>query len=146
MSGEALFVDVGAAVPVVAEGSRRYSRALAELRGVRVSGVYVLVDGLTGQALYVGESHSGRLFETITRHFRQWQAAGVYANGRRAGGVSYERSRVLVAWRVVEPEYVSALQWAEILRLNPRDNERMDMPSEVRQAVADGGAFDEVPF
>ena len=36
------------------------------------SGVYVIRSTLTKTVLYVGESHSGTLYKTITRHFWDW--------------------------------------------------------------------------
>jgi excinuclease UvrABC nuclease subunit len=50
-------------------------RAVAEwviaLKGK--SGVYVIREsGFWGNVLYVGESHSGRLYSTLLRHFQHW--------------------------------------------------------------------------
>jgi excinuclease UvrABC nuclease subunit len=37
------------------------------------SGVYVVREpGFFGGVLYVGESHSGRLYSTLLRHFQRW--------------------------------------------------------------------------
>ncbi len=37
------------------------------------SGVYIIRErGFLGDILYVGESHTGRLYTTLLRHFQQW--------------------------------------------------------------------------
>lgn len=36
------------------------------------SGVYVFRNAWSKRVQYVGESHSGRLYKTITRHFWEW--------------------------------------------------------------------------
>lgn len=100
----------------------RYAAELAALRGVNVSGVYCIMDEQR-RALYVGESHTGRLYDTITRHFRQWKIdPSNDAQGRRRGGTTYDRSKVLIAYTLTLPGDAAALQYAEILRLRPRDN------------------------
>jgi len=145
-----LFVDVDAAIPVVVDADASvpvYSPELAALDGFEVSGVYVILSR-SGAVLYVGESHTERLYGTITRHFRKWsRPRGTYANGRASGGVSYDRRRCLVAWRDCLPEQCAALQWAEIVRLRPRDNEVAATPPEVREAIANQNGPDwEIPF
>lgn len=145
-----LFVDVDSAIPVVVDPDAAapvYSPELAALDGLDASGVYVILSR-SGGVLYVGESHTGRLYATITRHFRRWsRPRGAYANGRASGGVSYDRRRCLVAWRECLPEQCAALQWAEIVRLRPRDNEVAATPPEVREALRDQSGPDwEVPF
>lgn len=107
----------------VTDASRRYAPALAWLRNRRESGVYALVDRRTGRVLYVGESHTGRLYDTITRHFRRWSIApGRDAQGRRFGGTTYDRSRVAVTWASTPAHLAQETQYAEIQRLRPRDN------------------------
>lgn len=107
----------------VTDGSGRYAPALAWLRNRRESGVYALVDRRTGRVLYVGESHTGRLYDTITRHFRRWTIApGRDAQGRRFGGTTYDRSRVAVTWASTPAHLAQETQYAEIQRLSPRDN------------------------
>lgn len=88
----------------------------------RASGIYAVTDQ-AGKVLYVGESHSGRLYDTITRHFRDWSIDPKNdALGRRRGGTTYDRHRVRVCFVVTEPGTAQALQYAEIERLRPRDN------------------------
>lgn len=38
----------------------------------RQHGVYIIVDAETDTPLYVGESHTGRLIHTATRHIQSW--------------------------------------------------------------------------
>lgn len=89
----------------------------------RQSGIYAIVDRRTRQVLYVGESHTGRLYDTITRHFRRWRVnPRTDATGRRFGGTTYKREDVAVVFVVCEHVHAAALQFAEIQRLAPRDN------------------------
>lgn len=98
-----------------------YHPELAALRRTRASGIYAIVEG--GEVLYVGESHTGRLYDTITRHFRKWEIDPERdAQGRRRGGVPYNRYKVRVVYVITEPDTAQALQYAEIERLRPRDN------------------------
>src|SRR5436190_19478797 len=93
-----------ATIRVHARGGRRYHPHLEALRDVEVSGVYAITDATTGQALYVGESHTGRLFDTITRHFRKWSVDPQRdAQGRRFGGTTYHRDSVKVALMLTAP-------------------------------------------
>ena len=74
------------------------------------SGVYILretqKDGTT-ETVYVGESHSGRLYQTLTRHFQTWRRAKKFWTGQYTGsqshdpGLTYDRDRVTVAVRVL---------------------------------------------
>lgn len=100
----------------------RYHPHLAELREYDASGVYAIV-GARGAVLYVGESHTGRLYDTITRHFRRWRIDPASDRlGRRRGGTTYDRDKVRVIYLLTEPGDAQAVQYAEIQRLNPRDN------------------------
>ncbi len=79
-----------------------YPEWLRALRGR--SGVYVIRDCDLRQVLYVGESHSGRLYETLTRHFQDWRRwkgfwRGQYGEGHDPG-LTYPCSRSEVAVRV----------------------------------------------
>lgn len=80
-------------------------------------GVYVIRDRRTRRVLYVGESHSGRLYETLTRHFQAW---GRIPEG---GGVSYHRGDVEAAVTGMGACGTEALQAHLIGELRPRDNE-----------------------
>jgi hypothetical protein len=86
------------------------------LKGRNLSGVYLIRERASGELLYIGESHRGRLFETLTRHMYEW-------NGRGAGP-SYEPSLVDVALVVAETPLDDPVadQYALIQRLSPRDN------------------------
>lgn len=59
--------------PLAQDGSR-FADWLAELAGQ--SGVYLIRDARSHDVLYVGESHTGRLYETLTRHLYVWNGKG----------------------------------------------------------------------
>jgi len=83
-----------------------------ELRGK--SGVYVIEDTRAHATLYVGESHTGRLYETLTRHVQRWNLPEAH---------SYPRETVSVAVRIVDdPRDAPALQREYIASYAPRDN------------------------
>ncbi len=102
---------------------RVYASELAAIRNTRASGVYVILDARSGQTLYVGESHTGRLYDTLTRHFRHWTGSRGYADGRPRGGTSYDPARVRVAYTITRDEEAQPFQYATIQELRPRDNE-----------------------
>ncbi|KAB2892943.1 MAG: M23 family metallopeptidase [Kofleriaceae bacterium] len=112
--------------PVGARGER-YPEWVQALRGE--SGVYVIrerdPDG-TPIVVYVGESHSGRLYETLTRHFQTWRRwkgfwKGQFAEGHDPG-LTYPRDRVDVAVRVLPADAAIDEEERLIRRLRPRDN------------------------
>jgi hypothetical protein len=106
-----------------AVGARGYHPNLIALRGKKLSGVYAITRNGDDQVLYVGESHTGRLYDTITRHFRRWKIPpGVDAQGRRRGGTPYSRFTVRVVYLVTPPGLAQEIQYAEIRRLRPQDN------------------------
>lgn len=78
------------------------------------SGVYVIRSTNNKQVLYVGESHTGRLYETLTRHFQSWSG--------RTAGVTYGRGSVVVAVKVTTAGRAVATQNGLICDLKPRDN------------------------
>ena len=89
----------------------------AWIRGLRRSnGVYVFRDRDSGEIVYVGESHSSRLYSTLTRHFQIWSDAYDTA------GVTYYREEVDIAVIVVPAEHANYLQNELICVLVPRDN------------------------
>ena len=46
------------------------------IRGLKTAnGVYLIRDRHTGDIVYIGESHSERLYGTLTRHFQAWSDA-----------------------------------------------------------------------
>jgi hypothetical protein len=77
-------------------------------------GVYVIRDKASGETLYVGESHTGNLYATVTRHFQLWSGP--------TSGPSYSRSNVELAIRKTSPGVAVKRQDALICRLKPRDN------------------------
>jgi hypothetical protein len=101
-----------------------YPEWLRSLRGE--SGVYVIRDAPSGEILYVGESHTGRVYETLTRHFQEWRRwkgfwRGQYAEGHDPG-LTYPRDRVEVAVRVTSAANALDEEARLIRRLAPRDN------------------------
>lgn len=113
--------------PVGATGER-YPDWLRALDGK--SGVYVIKevqrDG-SAQIVYVGESHSDRLYNTLTRHLQTWRRDKKFWRDQFGGqghdpGLTYRRDRVLVAARVLPPARAIAEETRLIQRLRPRDN------------------------
>ena len=93
------------------------------------SGVYVIRElDENGEPVivYVGESHTDRLYDTLTRHLQQWRRwkgfwKGQYGQGHDPG-LTYDRDGVDVAVRVVPPEEAIDLEARLIRKLVPRDN------------------------
>lgn len=100
-----------------------YPEWLRALRGQ--SGVYVIREN--GVVVYVGESHTGRVYETLTRHFQAWRRwksfwDGQYGEGHDPG-LTYDRSTVEVAVRVTDHGDPALDEEAALIRrLQPRDN------------------------
>jgi hypothetical protein len=118
----------------VGERGESYPEWVRNLRGK--SGVYVIREG--GTIVYVGESHSDALYETLTRHFQQWRRwkgfwRGQYGEGHDPG-LTYDRDRVEVAVRVTPARHAIDEEARLIRRLRPRDN------------LAGQPALDDVPF
>jgi hypothetical protein len=77
--------------------------------------------------VYVGESHSGRLADTLTRHFQAWNRdkkfwRGQYAPDQTDPGHTYPRESCEVAYELCSKNKAVELQRAWIRRLKPRDN------------------------
>jgi len=114
--------------PIGASGEP-YPDWVRELDGK--SGVYIIReiqnDG-TPVTVYVGESHAGRLYNTLTRHFQTWRRAKKFWAGQYTGsqshdpGLTYDRDRVTVAVRVLPADRAIAEEGRLIARLRPRDN------------------------
>jgi hypothetical protein len=93
------------------------------------SGVYLIreLDEHGEPAIvYVGESHTDRLYDTLTRHLQQWRRwkgfwRGQYGQGHDPG-LTYDRSAVEVATRVVPPKEAIKLEARLIRKYSPRDN------------------------
>jgi hypothetical protein len=105
-----------------------YPAWVRALRGK--SGVYVVRerqrDG-SNPVVYVGESHTRRLYQTLTRHFQTWRRskkfwAGQYGGQGHDPGLTYDRSRVTVAARVLPDDRAIDEEARLIVRLRPRDN------------------------
>jgi hypothetical protein len=129
--------------PVGTTGER-YPDWLRALDGK--SGVYVIKevqrDG-SAQIVYVGESHSDRLYNTLTRHLQTWRRDKKFWRDQFGGqghdpGLTYRRDRVLVAVRVLPPAHAIAEETRLIQRLRPRDN-LLKQPEEASEE-------DTVPF
>lgn len=86
------------------------------------SGVYVIREriGRRPQIVYVGESHTDRLYETMTRHFQAWRRLGKQRSD--FPGVTYPRERCDAAAVITAPDEAFALQNEYIGALGPRDN------------------------
>lgn len=86
-------------------------------------GVYVIrVDGFFGRELaYVGESHTGRLYQTLTRHFQRWEGP--------TSGPTFSRRGVEVAVRCTSAGRAVEMQNRLIRRLRPSHNV-VGMPEE----------------
>jgi hypothetical protein len=93
------------------------------------SGVYVIRErDRNGDPVivYVGESHSSRLYETLTRHLQSWRRwkgfwRGQYGEGHDPG-LTYDRDRVEVAVKVTSDAAAIDEETRLIRRLRPRDN------------------------
>lgn len=91
-------------------------RALDWLNSLRnLSGAYV-IRANSGGVLYVGESHTGRLADTIKRHFYTWK------DSPERQHFTYAKGRVEIAVRVCPPPAAVSAQNNLIRRLKPRDN------------------------
>ena len=109
----------------VGNTGERYPDWLHELKGE--SGVYVIRERREGKkpvVVYVGQSSTGRLFETLTRHFQTWRRwkgfwRGQYAEGHDPG-LTYDRASVDVGVRVTDDSFEEESRL--IARLRPRDN------------------------
>lgn len=115
--------------PVDTSDRSRFARWLRDLADLKLSGAYAIRDRRSGEVLYVGESHTGRLYPTLTRHFQRWKGL--------TAGTTYDRHRVEVKLEETDPRDASDLQEDWIARLAPADN-RQSLPR------ADDGAGD--PF
>jgi hypothetical protein len=113
--------------PLAADG-RRLAPWIYELHGKH--GVYMIRAAGSGELLYIGESHTGRMKFTLTRHLWNWEGRGA--------GPTYDPRRVEIAVEVIDdPAEAVERQFELIRKLGPRDN------------VQDGHSLpplEEVPF
>ncbi len=93
------------------------------------SGVYAIrtVGWLFSTVVYVGESHTGNLYKTLTRHFQSWRRSkqwwrGAYAPAATDPGHTYERAGCEVSFETCKADAAVEMQWAWVKRLSPRDN------------------------
>ncbi len=110
----------------IGERGEPYPQWVRDLRGA--SGVYVIreVDDSGGrETVYVGSS-SGRLYDTLTRHFQRWRRWKGFWNGQYGEGhdpgLTYARGRVEVAVRLTSANASLDEEMRMIRRLKPRDN------------------------
>jgi hypothetical protein len=99
---------------------------------VGYSGCYVIAEDQPGEkyapVVYVGESHTDRVYATLTRHFQTWHRFKSQAYYRGGGGywpgLTYDRARCQVAV-VLTPSGAPAINLQAILiaALHPRDNQ-----------------------
>ncbi len=101
--------------PISADGEG-FADWFGGLRGEGLSGVYLIRDARSREIVYIGESHTGRLYETLSRHLYAW-------NGKGAGP-SYHPGYVEIAVIVAETPLDDPVadQYALIQRHEPRDN------------------------
>jgi hypothetical protein len=90
------------------------------LRGLkRKSGVYLIRERESGDLAYIGESHTERLYSTLTRHLQDW------APHWGTASPTYRRGAVDVGVVVVPKSHALYLQDELICALEPRDNRLM---------------------
>jgi excinuclease UvrABC nuclease subunit len=92
----------------------RYPDWIRALR--KRNGVYLIRERRSGKVIYIGESHSERLYATLTRHFQRW------SDKYNTAGVTYDREAVDVAVIVVPQSHAAYLQNELICEFDPRDN------------------------
>jgi hypothetical protein len=129
---EGLFYEVGAY-------QQRYPDWLRDLEGE--CGAYAIRWTDTGEVVYVGESHSGHLRKTLTRHLQAWQTPHWFDEmSGRGEDLSYPREEVEVAVWLSNCSDAQELQVELICELQPRDN------TYGTECEGDVDEFDDVPF
>jgi hypothetical protein len=113
----------------VGKPTERYPRFVLATKGK--SGVYVIRKraGLltAARVVYIGESHTGNLYGTLTRHFQQWRRGkrwwvGQFQPAQTDPGHTYDRGDHEVAVIVATPKRAVTIQDELIRKLEPRDN------------------------
>jgi len=95
------------------------SRAVAEwVKALKnKSGVYIIRErGWLGNVLYAGESHTGRLYSTLLRHFQHWTGP--------TAGPTFAVSKVEVAVIRTPAEKAIETQNAVIAEYQPEYNDK----------------------
>ena len=90
-----------------------------------VSGVYAIREhtGDRVELAYIGESHTDRLYQTLTRHWQTWRRLGIgRAESEHDPGMFYARARCEAAALVTPAAVARCIQDALIDYLSPRDN------------------------
>lgn len=100
-------------------GRGGFHPALAKLSGEDASGAYVIE--VAGEVLYVGSSHKGALYGTITRHFQAWR-------GVTSGWVCPDDDDARVAWVRCHGRRALALEKAWIELHEPAENKYLQGP------------------
>jgi hypothetical protein len=123
------------------EVGERYPDWVRALKGR--SGVYVIrVKQSNGSSpvVYVGESHTDRLYQTLTRHFQRWHRSKKFWSHQYGGqghdpGLTYRRERATVAVRVLPPSRAMDEETRLIAKLRPRDNLLKQPTDELEEVV-----------
>lgn len=114
---------------------RTYARWVANTH--QQHGVYVIRDAATREILYVGESHTGRLRDTLQRHFQDW-------NGKTAGP-TFKASTVEVAYEVfIDPKDATDRQDALIREHRPLHNKHVPLPPMMEEIIEE--PIDDEPY
>lgn len=102
------------ATPLRDDGRRGFADWVRALRGH--DGVYLIRESAKRKVLYIGESHTGRLYETLTRHMFAWSGYG--------SGPTYDPRFIDVAVIVSETPLDDPVadQYALIQKYQPPDN------------------------
>lgn len=111
----------------IGAGGDEFPLWVRNLRGK--SGAYAIRERgwFSSTIVYVGESHTGGLYKTLTRHFQSWHRGkkfwfGQYAPAQTDPGHTYDRAKVEVAVQTCAAARAVALQDRWIRTLKPRDN------------------------
>jgi hypothetical protein len=104
------------------------------------NGAYAIRDVRSHDVLYVGESHSHRLFETMTRHLHNWSGFG--------SGPSYSGliGSIEVAALILSRDEAIVEQYELIARLQPRDNVRTGHSLFRFRDATDDDDVSDIPF
>ena len=105
-------VSIGFLESIFSEAGENWPEWVRDLAGK--SGVYVIRSRDSGRIFYVGESHTGRLRKTLTRHFQSWSGP---TSGKR-----YSRNAVEIAAIPTAAAKAVPLQNRLIASLEPADN------------------------
>jgi hypothetical protein len=101
-------------------GSEPGAEWLRELRNQ--SGAYVIRSSQTKETLYVGESHTGRLYDAIRHHFVERSKPSPVFGGHGLTEFKCSRHHVEVAIRLTPPSAAVGAQNNLINRLAPKVN------------------------